>query len=640
MADQIVIPLPPPAGTKRRLRLPIAAVLMAGFGTMMLIAVAAVLALGLLSASRNTYELLRDKAQLVLDEVTIRIRQQLDPVHDQGLYLKKLIEDGTLNPADSGRMTDVLKGALAATPQVTGIAFLNPALAGPRIGRVEGRLRTQTGSAANSPTLQAVVAEAASHPDPFWAAPVWVGDLHTSVLTLVVPVRRGATDIGTFLIAVSLGDLSRFLTDLYAETGLNAFVLYDRTHVLAHQALATMQRDFSTATPPLPRIDQLPDPVLARLWDKHTVTQQLGPGITGRLVDLNGTGHLVLMRDLAGYGDHPWTVALNMPVSDLGDELNRLRNTGFAGLGILLVSVAAALFVGRRISGRIALLARAAERVRRLEFRNVEPLPDSRLRELADAAAAFNAMIAGLGWFETYVPKALVLQLIHHGDGQELASEERQLTVMFTDIAGFSALAESMSAAETAALLNEHFSLIAACIEAEGGTVDKFIGDATMTFWGAPDSQPDHAARALRAVRAMAGAVRADNARRRAAGLPVVRIRAGIHTGPAVVGNIGAPSRINYTIVGDTVNVASRIEELGKLFADRDIVVLASEAAVAAAGPEAAADFVPAGRHSLRGLSAEAEIYRLGNGQLGNGRPVTAPDAAEPETDPPPAGGA
>lgn len=622
MADEIVIPLPRRAGSKRRLRLPTAAVLVGGFGAMMLIAVAAVLALGLLSASRNTYDLLRDKAQLALDEVTIRIRQQLDPVHDQGLYLKQLIEDGTLNPADSTRMTDVLKGALAATPQVTGIAFLDPALAGPRLGRVNGHLRITSGSAARSENLRSVVDQAASHVDPFWAAPVWVGDLHTSVLTLVVPVRRGATNIGTFLIAVSLGDLSRFLTDLYAQTGLNAFVLYDHTHVLAHQALASMQQDFSTATPPLPRIDQLPDPVLARLWNKHTVTQQLGPDTTGRLVSLNGTSHLVLMRDLAGYGELPWMVGLNMPVSDLGDELNRLRNTGFAGLAILLVSVAAALFVGRRLSGRISQVARAAERVRRLDFHNVEPLPDSRLRELADAAAAFNAMVAGLAWFETYVPKALVLRLIHHGDGRELASEERQLTVMFTDIAGFSALAESMSAAETASLLNEHFSLIAACIEAEGGTVDKFIGDATMTFWGAPDSQPDHAARALRAARAMAPALREDNARRRAAGLPVVCIRTGIHTGPAVVGNIGSPSRINYTIVGDTVNIASRIEELGKLFAGEDVVVLASEAAVTAAG-EAASGFTPVGRHGLRGLSADAEIYRLD---------------LQAETDPPPAG--
>jgi len=119
-----------------------------------------------------------------------------------------------------------------------------------------------------------------------------------------------------------------------------------------------------------------------------------------------------------------------------------------------------------------------------------------------------------------------------------------------------------MDAKQIAALLNEHFTLIGECIEAEGGTVDKFIGDAVMAFWGAPEEEPDHAARALRAAKAMVAVLDRENERRVADGLAPVAMRAAIHTGSVVVGNIGSKNRINYTIVGDAVSTAARLEEL------------------------------------------------------------------------------
>ena len=100
-----------------------------------------------------------------------------------------------------------------------------------------------------------------------------------------------------------------------------------------------------------------------------------------------------------------------------------------------------------------------------------------------------------------------------------MASETRELTVMFTDIVRFSEISERMGAEETAAFLNRHFGLLAECIEVEGGTIDKYIGDAMMAFWGAPDRMEDHAARAVRAARRIAETITADNARRAKKGL-------------------------------------------------------------------------------------------------------------------------
>jgi class 3 adenylate cyclase len=121
-----------------------------------------------------------------------------------------------------------------------------------------------------------------------------------------------------------------------------------------------------------------------------------------------------------------------------------------------------------------------------------------------------------------------------------------------------------MPAAEIADFLNHHFALVAKCVEAEGGTVDKYIGDSVMAFWGAPEPQPDHTERACRAAIGVSIALKSDNMARKREGKPPVRVRIGVHTGEVVVGNIGAPGRINYTIVGDTVNAASRLEQLCK----------------------------------------------------------------------------
>jgi class 3 adenylate cyclase len=171
-------------------------------------------------------------------------------------------------------------------------------------------------------------------------------------------------------------------------------------------------------------------------------------------------------------------------------------------------------------------------------------------------------------------------------------------------------MSERLPAAEVARFLNEHFSLLAGCVEAEEGTIDKYIGDALMVFWGAPDIQEDHALRACRAGLAIAEAMAADNAERQADGRPAARIRIGIHSGPVVVGNIGAPGRINYTIVGDTVNTCQRLEALGRDF-DRGeaATVLVSEAVATVVGGTLAVE--PVGSYEVKGRSERVQAFRL-----------------------------
>jgi adenylate cyclase len=183
--------------------------------------------------------------------------------------------------------------------------------------------------------------------------------------------------------------------------------------------------------------------------------------------------------------------------------------------------------------------------------------------------------------------------------------------VLFTDIVGFTEIAGRLPAPQLAEFLNRHFGLLAGCIDAEQGTVDKYIGDSVMAFWGAPAIQTDHAVRACRAAKAIAATLREDNERRSAKGLRPVRLRIGIHTGPAVVGNVGAPGRINYTLIGDTVNTAQRLEQLGKEIdtgADDVVVLISSETAACL---DDTFSLQPLGEQELRGRSESLTVFRL-----------------------------
>lgn len=145
-----------------------------------------------------------------------------------------------------------------------------------------------------------------------------------------------------------------------------------------------------------------------------------------------------------------------------------------------------------------------------------------------------------------------------------LGGEEREVTVLFSDIRGFTTLSEKTSPQELVRILNKYFSRMSAEIVNREAVLDKYIGDAIMAFWGAPLEDTMQADHALAAGQGMIIALHKLNEELRAAGDPEIAIGIGIHTGPAVVGNIGSEFRFDYTLIGDTVNVASRLEGLNK----------------------------------------------------------------------------
>ncbi|MGE5467706.1 MAG: CHASE2 domain-containing protein [Ignavibacteria bacterium] len=193
-----------------------------------------------------------------------------------------------------------------------------------------------------------------------------------------------------------------------------------------------------------------------------------------------------------------------------------------------------------------------------------------------------RALIRSL--FGRYVSKQVVKRLLASPDLPALGGESQQITVLFSDIRNFTSISEKLSAREVVEMLNVYFERVCAALLAEGASIDKFIGDAVMAEFGTPLPQPDHALRALRAAVAMR-AVAADfrgwmQTRFPDRGLPEFAVGIGIHTGEAVVGNIGSKARMEYTAIGDTVNLASRLEGKTK---EAGCCILASAATVGAA---------------------------------------------------------
>jgi len=182
--------------------------------------------------------------------------------------------------------------------------------------------------------------------------------------------------------------------------------------------------------------------------------------------------------------------------------------------------------------------------------------------------------------FTQYVSPGVIAQILQRPELLRLGGEEKELTAMFCDIRGFTTLSEGLPPTALVELLNEFLSAMTDVIFETWGTLDKYIGDAIMAFWGAPYPQTDHAVRACRAALEMLAALNNLQAKWEAQTRPRVDIGVGINTGLMVVGNMGSAKRFNFTIMGDNVNLASRLEGINKQFATRLIISEATYLAV------------------------------------------------------------
>ena len=208
---------------------------------------------------------------------------------------------------------------------------------------------------------------------------------------------------------------------------------------------------------------------------------------------------------------------------------------------------------------------------------------------------------------ERYHSPSVIEEVLRGGDEGMRKLQSAEATVLFADLVGFTAFAENAPPERVAESIDAFLDLSVEAIFRAGGTLDKFIGDCVMAFFGAPVAQPDHAVRAVRAAVEIQAGLSAWNARREAEGLPGFKARVALNSGPVVVGDIGSARRVDYTVLGNTVNVASRLEGV----APPDEIVIGPETHRLLSG---AFPTEPLGELALKGLQQRITAYRVVRG--------------------------
>lgn len=374
------------------------------------------------------------------------------------------------------------------------------------------------------------------------------------------PVAIDGKPAGVVAIIIELTRVSSFLSQLTVGKSAGAFILErDGKVVASPDPDASELVDLKTNHPLFPiAVDAIRD----------ATAYEPGEGQPfNTMVTRDGKAYQAVITPISFPG---WSLVTVVPESEfLGPVQMTIRNL-MIGLAFLIVfaGLLSAWLAQRLIAAPLIKVVNEIRHVERFDLDKVQRHP-SRLTEIENLSGAIGDMAQGLAAFRKYIPADLVRRLVSDGDGARLGGAVRPMSVMFIDLAGFTGMSERLGD-RIIPLLSRYFDSVSAQVQNHNGTIDKFIGDAVMAFWGAPSQNPDHAVDCCRAAlacqRAVGEAGLVDDH-----GQPV-KIRIGINSGDMLVGNIGSEVRLNYTVIGDAVNIASRLESTNKVYGSTIII--------------------------------------------------------------------
>ncbi len=333
------------------------------------------------------------------------------------------------------------------------------------------------------------------------------------------------------------------------------------------------------------------------------VTAALQPPLRSRSLEVGGVKYLATFRELDGTQE--WVAGVIVPEGYYTRDLRSLRDRFLLAMaGIAAVVFLVGGYVLRQLRRSLGRIVDATSRMRRFDFAPADahaPLYD--IAKVMESVERAKTSMRALG---KYVPIDLVRQLYDSNREPELGGDLVEVSLMFTDIEGFTTLAERLAPDALANALGAYLEAMTRGVTSTGGTIDKFIGDAVMVFWNAPTPLPDHARQACRAALACMRETRSLYASSAWAGLPPLFTRFGLHTARVMVGHFGAPNRLAYTALGDGVNVAARLEPLCKQYG---VAALASEAIVEQAGEGLVFRLID--RVAVKGKQQGVKVYEL-----------------------------
>jgi adenylate cyclase len=397
---------------------------------------------------------------------------------------------------------------------------------------------------------------------PYVSEPYLSFSIGAPVITVSAPLRGKVP--GVLAADLKLDTFSEFVQAQRPGEHGTVMIFDQAGSLIAHPGFAELVTTAMTnpSQSQLPSIDAINSGLVASIIRKtHNIDN-----IDGDIRDDDGKDYLFRLTKFTLGERYNGTILLVAAQDDFVQNVRRLQ---FNGMILAILAGAAFLPIvwlfGSRMAQSLNAITAQARKLQNLD--EPDPVPvGSYIREIHTLGnTVYNAQRA-IWSFAHFVPKEIVRRVIDNSISTKLGGVKQEITLVFTDVRGFTTIAESADPDVLLLQTSRYFAVLTEAFLAEGGTVDKFIGDAVMVFWNAPNLQPDHVARACRSVLAARAAGERLNAEFEAEGLQPFFTRFGIHVGEAVVGNVGSTERMNYTALGNNVNLAARLEGLNKQF--------------------------------------------------------------------------
>ncbi len=336
-------------------------------------------------------------------------------------------------------------------------------------------------------------------------------------------------------------------------------ILSSTTDIMIHSKTEEMQ------TFPLHNIDSVDDPIV-----KVATRELIGKEEQHANFCVNNIDYVASVQKLQKL---PISLLIITPQSDFTASFDNVqRSMLYISIAIFIIALGVIVLLSRRISQPIIKLCNSANAIGKLDLKNYPEPPKSNIIEIQNLSDSMNTMKLGVSTFAKYAPKELVKKLIKYGIEPELGGQIKRITMLFSDIEKFSTIAERLPSEYLVLHLSEYFDELTKTIMSHDGIIDKYIGDSIMALWGAPNPDEDQVVHACRAAIECQNVLEQLKDKWTPLGKPALPTRIGIHTGSVIVGNMGSEDRMNYTAIGDAVNIASRLEGANKVYGTKILV--------------------------------------------------------------------
>ncbi|MCA6100400.1 adenylate/guanylate cyclase domain-containing protein [Bradyrhizobium australafricanum] len=387
--------------------------------------------------------------------------------------------------------------------------------------------------------------------------------------TLRTPLREGRR--GVVAADLLLNRLEEMLSrQKLGKSGL-AFLFNDADRIVGHPEMRELMTERSDA---LPRIDAIKLPGLSaaiQAWRTDGLAQQF-------FTDADGRTLVAAFHRIETAGAANIHLAVVAPLDEFFAKIISERRALFAiALGFVIAMLPFAFWLGSLLARSLRELARQTDEIQRFQLAD-RPRMQSAIDEIDELGRSVFTMRTVVRNFSSFIPQPIVRQLMQSGASLQLGGIRREVTVLFTDVADFTAKTEKADPSQVMIFTSRYFAAMSEAIMKHHGTIDKFIGDAVMALWNAPDEDPDHVVHACEAVLDCVHRNAELNRAFRSEGWPAYGTRFGLHLGDAVVGNVGSAARMSYTALGATINLASRLEGLNKNYGTQVLVSAAVKA--------------------------------------------------------------